>query len=184
VYGDFLLDEAEIETPSVRWARSPAVRQEPTRNPSQGIGDAAPGTLLHSGEMTLTATDFVLRGRRFEVAFTRTYRSQTVGAGPLGPGWDHVYNQSLRELGNGDVDFSDGRGRSELFKHQQDGTYEAPPGRFVSLEKVSTGWVMIEPGGERRRFDTFGRLVEIADALRTSETTGKRCASPTTRKTS
>ncbi|NJL27416.1 MAG: hypothetical protein HC897_05730, partial [Thermoanaerobaculia bacterium] len=172
VYGDFLLDEAEIEVPSVRWARSPAVRQEPTLNPSQGIGDAAPGTLLHSGEMTLTATDFALRGRRFDVAFTRTYRNQTVGAGPLGPGWDHVYNQSLRELGNGDVDFADGRGRSELFQRQQDGTYEAPPGRFVSLEKIATGWMMIEPGGERRRFNTAGQLTETADALRTSETTG------------
>ncbi|NJL27618.1 MAG: hypothetical protein HC897_06820 [Thermoanaerobaculia bacterium] len=114
LYGDFLLDEAEIEIPSVKWARSPAVRQEPTLNPSYGLGDAAPGTLLHSGEMTLTATDLAIRGRRFEVAFTRTYRSQAPGDGPLGPGWDHVYNQSLRELGNGDVDFFDGRGRSDV----------------------------------------------------------------------
>ncbi|NJL27050.1 MAG: RHS repeat protein, partial [Thermoanaerobaculia bacterium] len=173
LYGDFLLDEAEIEIPSVKWARSPAVRQEPTLNPSNGMGDAAPGTLLHSGEMTLTATDLAIRGRRFGVAFTRTYRSQGIGTGPLGLGWDHVYNQSLRELSNGDVDFSDGRGRRERFKKQpEDGSYEPPPGRFVSLEKVATGWVMIEPGGERRRFNPFGQLIEIADALRTSETTG------------
>jgi hypothetical protein len=91
VYGPFHLDAAETEVASVPWDQSPAVRQEPALNPSYGTGDVRPGTLLHSGEMTASSTDLAIRGRGFDFAFTRTYRSQTVGGGPLGPGWDHNY---------------------------------------------------------------------------------------------
>ena len=74
-----------------------------------GTGDVAPGTLLHSGEMSMAAVDLTVKGRGFDFAFTRTFRNQTVGAGPLGAGWDFSYHQRLRELPNGDVEYFDGR---------------------------------------------------------------------------
>ena len=79
IYGDTRLDEAELELESVPWDLSPSVRQEPTLSPSYGTGDVAPGTLIHSGEMTMAATDVAIRGRGFDFAFTRTYRSGIVG---------------------------------------------------------------------------------------------------------
>ena len=98
-----LLDAAEPSVASVPWDLSRTVHQEPTTFSSLGSGEVAPGLLLHSGEMTHAATDLYLRGRGIDFAFTRVYRSQAVGNGPLGPGWDHVYRQRLRELPNGDV---------------------------------------------------------------------------------
>ena len=71
----------------------------------------APGTLLASGELTQEATDLSVKSRGFDFSFTRTYRSQTVGAGPLGPGWDFGYDQRLRELPDGDVEYYGGGGR-------------------------------------------------------------------------
>jgi RHS repeat-associated protein len=167
-----LLSEATLELPSVRWETAPSLRQEPTLNPSYGSGDVVPGTLLHSGEFTTAATDLFVGGRGLDFAFTRTYRSQTVGSGPLGPGWDHGYNQWLRELPTGDVEYYDGRGRREVFILAEDGTLEAPPGRFVELTRTSAGWILIGPHNDKLRFDRWGRLVQIADAVKRSAETG------------
>ena len=41
-------------------------------------------SLLHSGEFSHSATDLTVKGRGIDFAFTRTYRNQTTGAGPLG----------------------------------------------------------------------------------------------------
>ena len=105
IYGNTRLDEAEIGLTSVPWDLSPSVRQEPTLHPSYGTGDVAPGTLIHSGEMTMASTDVSLRGRGFDFAFTRTYRSGIVGGGPLGQGCDHNYRKRLRPLPSGDVEY-------------------------------------------------------------------------------
>ncbi|HEX9737173.1 MAG TPA: RHS repeat domain-containing protein, partial [Thermoanaerobaculia bacterium] len=172
VYGPFHLDAAEAEVTSVPWDLSPAVRQEPALSPSYGTGDVAPGTLLHSGEMTASATDLAIRGRGFDFAFTRTYRSQTVGGGPLGPGWDHNYRLRLRPLPNGDVEYFDGRGRRELFRRDNEGRLIAPKGHFVTLEYTSAGFVMVDAGRNLIRFDAHGQLLSIADAVKTSEATG------------
>ncbi len=142
-YGAVRLAAAELDLPSVRWEMSPSVRQEPTLNPSLGSGDVAPGTLLHSGEMTHGATDLSVKSRGFDFAFTRTYRNQTVGAGPLGPGWDFGYHQRLRELPNGNVEYYDGRGRREIF--EVDDSDERRRGHLQTA------------GGTLRRADQDGR---------------------------
>ncbi|MCP4574151.1 MAG: hypothetical protein GY838_17455, partial [bacterium] len=172
LYDGLMLEQAEIAVASVPWDVSPALRQKPTLNPSYGSGDVVPGTLLHSGEMSLEATDVLIPGRGFDFVFTRTYRSQTVGSGPLGPGWDHSYRMRLRPLPNGDVELFDGRGRRELFRRQDDGTFKAPAGRFVSLERVASGWVLVDAGRNLTHFDRDGRLTSIADAVKRSADTG------------
>jgi RHS repeat-associated protein len=166
------LNAAEIAIESTPWELAPALRQEPTLNSSSGTGDAISGTLLHSGEMSLAATDLAVKGRGFDFAFTRFYRNQALGAGPFGPGWDHVYNQRLRELPNGDVELFDGRGRRDLFSRQANGTLTAPAGRFVTLERNAAGWLLIDPAHNLARFDRFGRLLSISDSVKDSSDTG------------
>ncbi len=175
VYGDIRLDQAELEIQSVPWDISPSLRQEPTLHPSFGVGDAAPGTLLHSGEMTASTTDLAIRGRGFDFAFTRTYRSGIVGGGPLGPGIDHGYRQRLRPLPNGDVEYFDGRGRREVFELEDLGAagkrYRAT-GRFVDLARTTTGWVIVDSHGNVVRFDDHGRLASMADAAKALDSLG------------
>lgn len=163
------------ELPSVPWDIGPSVRQEPAQSSSFGLGDVAPGTLLHSGEVTHTAVDLALRGLGFDFAFTRTYRSQTVGAGPLGPGWDHGYRVRLRELPDGSVDLFDGRGRRERFEVDANDELVSPPGVIASLKRTAGGgWVLTDAGGNRHRFDRFGRLLAISDALFDQSNKGTR----------
>ncbi|MBZ0111129.1 MAG: DUF6531 domain-containing protein, partial [Thermoanaerobaculia bacterium] len=174
--------DAGTSIQSTRWEMSPSVRQEPTLNPSLGSGEVVPGLLLHSGEFSTSTTDLSIRGRSLGFAFTRTYRNQTLGRGPLGPGWDHEYNQRLRELPNGDVEYYDGRGRRELFKYEGEavdagsGTerrqYSSPPGRFASLDRNAEGFLLLDAHWNQARFDRHGRLVMIADSVKDSEDTG------------
>ncbi|HEX7183314.1 MAG TPA: RHS repeat-associated core domain-containing protein [Thermoanaerobaculia bacterium] len=121
--------------------------------------------------MSLAQRDLFVKGRGFDFNLVRTYRSQTVGAGPFGPGWDHNYNLRLRELPDGSVEYFD-RGRRELFEKQPDGKLKAPEGRFVSLERTAAGWILIDAQRNLARFDRFGRLVSLADAVKDSADTG------------
>ncbi|NJL29364.1 MAG: hypothetical protein HC897_16485, partial [Thermoanaerobaculia bacterium] len=140
----------------------PAAAQ-PVLHPSLGHGEVYPGTLLHSGELTLGAVDLRLAGRAADFLFARTYRNQTIGFGALGAGWMHFWEQSLRVLSNGDVDYFDGRGLRHRFRRQSDRTLRSPPGVFLALEPNSTGWALIAPDGTTTRFDTWGRLVSLSD---------------------
>lgn len=177
LYTPAKLDAAELSLASVRWETAPSLRQEPTLNADTGMGEVAPGTLLHSGEQSTAAVDLGVRGRGLDFAFARTFRNQTVGSGPLGPGWDHAYRQRLRELPTGDVEYYDGRGRRELFRLTGavgSGAFESPPGRFATLERTAAGFVLIHPDYTRVRFDRFGRLTSIADPVRENDTTGNQ----------
>ncbi|HEV7509645.1 MAG TPA: Ig-like domain-containing protein [Thermoanaerobaculia bacterium] len=176
-YGKERLVDVLERVQSVPWDMSPSPRQEARLNP--GRGEAVPGTVLNSGEMTVSAPDLYLKGRGFDFSFVRTYRNQTVGNGVFGPAWDFNYNEHLRELPNGDVEYFDGRGRKELFKRNEGGIYVAPAGLFVGLDggtgdlgHLSTGWVVVDAHRGTKKFDRFGRLASMADPSRDAEDTG------------
>ncbi len=172
IYGAERAASFRLDLPSTRWEMAPSVRQEPRLGANFGAGEAAPGTLLGSGEATFTATDLYVKGRGLDFAFTRTYRSQTAGSGPLGPGWDFGYHVRLRELPTGDVELYDGRLRRERFEKGADGSYRSPKGLFAVLTKSSSGFLLIESDHSFVRFDLSGRLTSIADGLKDSEATG------------
>ena len=175
IYTGAMLDAAEVSVDSVPWDLSPTPRQEPTLNPSMGTGDVAPGTLLHSGEFSHQVTDVAVPGRGgLDLAFTRTYRSQSLSDGPLGPGWDHAFRARLRPLPNGDVDFFDGRGRRETFEALPAGQFRPPAGRFVWLKRTAQGWQMQDAGGTNLLFDRWGRLIAIFDPFNDQENEGTR----------
>ncbi len=171
LYNADLLAGYAVIADSVPWDLSPSPHQEPVLNAATSAM-AAPGTLLHSGEMTRQAHDLSLQGRGLDLALVRTYRSQTISNGPLGPGWDHGYRLRLRLLPNGDVDFFDGTGRRETFTLEDDRELKPPVGRFVQLKKYAEGYTLIGSGYQRWRFDRWGRLVSMIDSVRTSEETG------------
>ncbi len=171
LYNADLLAGYAVIADSVPWDLSPSPHQEPVLNAATSAM-AAPGTLLHSGEMTRQAIDLSLQGRGLDLALVRTYRSQTISNGPLGPGWDHGYRLRLRLLPNGDIDFFDGTGRRETFTLEDDGKLMPPVGRFVQLKKYAEGYTLIGSGYQRWRFDRWGRLVSMIDSVRTSEGTG------------
>ena len=85
--------------------------QEPYLNPSRGDGDVY-SVNLHHGGFVWSVDDFVLPGLGLDLVFTRTYRSRIDYPGPLGRNWDFRYNQRLRRLSGGDVEFQNGQGGS------------------------------------------------------------------------
>ena len=108
---------------SVRWEMAPSPAPGAGAERLRRLGDVVPGTLLHSGEFTHGAVDLaVAAGRGLDFAFARSYRNQTIGSGPLGPGWDFGYRLRLRTLPDGDVELYDGSGRRETFSRQSDDT--------------------------------------------------------------
>ncbi|MEM1181669.1 MAG: Ig-like domain-containing protein [Acidobacteriota bacterium] len=173
LYGRLLASEAEAEVASVPWDLGPSSEQEPFHGASKGHGDVAPGTLLHSGEFTHGAADLEMPGLGFDFLFTRSYRNQTVGGGPLGPGWDFGYRARLRPLPNGDVDFFDGTGRRATFHWDPDEKrLDPPPGVFVRLTRDATGYRLKDRAGSLLHFDRYGRLLSMLDRFRVDDSSG------------
>jgi len=118
---------------------------------------------LHSGEVETSAVDLDAGGRAgWNVVFDRTYRSQTVGATPMGFGWDSGIFKRLRFLPNGDVEYRDGSG--EVWRYRLNGNaYVAPAGYAGHLVHTQAGWTLI---GQKLRvtyFDELGRVTREAD---------------------
>ncbi|MBP9825615.1 MAG: RHS repeat protein, partial [Thermoanaerobaculia bacterium] len=175
IYGEAALRAGEPSMRSVRWEMAPSLRQEPARSASGGWGDVVPGTLLHSGELTYGTVDLAVGGRDaggIGFAFARSYRNQTIDSGPLGPGWDHAYRLRLRKLPDGKVELYDGSGRRETFTRQSDDSLKSPAGVFAELFETPQGYVLVDPAHTTVRFDVWGRLESIADAVKDRETTG------------
>src|SRR5262249_29860711 len=67
--------------------------------PPPGGALDVPGTFgalsAHNGEFRHDTVDMALPGRRMPIVFERTVGGQDLHEGPLGRGWDHVYDQQL-----------------------------------------------------------------------------------------
>ncbi|MFH1176614.1 MAG: DUF6531 domain-containing protein, partial [Acidobacteriota bacterium] len=149
-------------------------------------GEAGVGVSLVSGEASLAATDWSVPGRALAVTMDRTYRSDTLGYGPLGSaGWSGGLLAHLRELATtGEVEYHDGSGQvwrfyprkkdtpkdtpSDDWEDDQAGSYFVPEGLYLRLEKLEgdQGWRLIGRQHDIARFDSKGRLIELSDRLR------------------
>ena len=107
---------------------------------------------LHSGEEVFTRTDLVIPGRAgMDFVMRRTYRSRLTYDGPLGHGWNFLYNEGLFFRDNGDVVRHNGRSHEGIWTLNGDGSYTAPPGYFSILERDDEGaYVLTEPDGFQR----------------------------------
>jgi RHS repeat-associated protein len=164
---------------------------EPAGSPAfWNAGEAGVAAALTGGELLLQATDHAVAGRSLPFVFSRSYRSGTLGYGPLGAaGWSSPLFARIRELPSGEAEYHDGTGRvwrfppkaasaeERLEGYEEDPTsvsYDVPEGLYVSLVKRpgGIGWILQHPDNATVSFDGAGRLVEIADRLYRAGTRG------------
>ena len=157
---------------------------EPALNPAMwSPGEAGVSVSLVAGEALLSTTDFAWQGRGLPVTLDRTYRSGTLGFGPLGSaGWHSSLFAHLREIGTSDeVEYRDGVGNLYRFlgpkaapspsTHEDDGfagQYTVPKDLLLRLRNLgpTRGWTLIDRYHNRMLFDPSGRLTEIQDRHR------------------
>lgn len=118
----------------------------------------------------------------FTFSFTRTYRSGTLGYGPLGSaGWSANLFAHLREIETTrEVEYHDGRGNvwrflprdggepPAGFDDDPSGSYFVPRGLYLRLQKLSAeqGWRLLSREHHSLFFDARGRLVAFSDRHR------------------
>lgn len=160
-------DRLTLRFPSViaDTVRAPAVHVA-GHNPPVAGGAFENTIYLHSGELEASSVDLDSGGRAgWDVSADRTYRSRTIGASPLGEGWDSSLFRRLRALPSGDVEYRDGRGEVWLFGKPtgSEQRYTAPQGLFLRLIRSDNGWTLWDQQSHYARFDAFGRLTAEAD---------------------
>jgi len=125
---------------------------EPTaRTPA---ADADPVNLF-TGAFTISVVDLTVPTPHIPITMSRSYRSGRPYYGPLGFGWDHVYNVYLRELNDGSVALWMGQLREEPFR-ETGGKLEPRPGFAARLERIAGLADVFEvhfPGGLVWQFD-------------------------------
>ncbi len=148
------------------------IEPQPTAPQEPGADDldadavyVAGGVLFHSGEFRLDRVDLMIPARgQCNFSMARRYRSRLNYNGPLGFGWDYLYNERLFLRGNGDVVRSNGIGHIDTWTRNLDGTYTAPTGHFRQLIRRADGtFVLRSPDGFRRYYDIDGRLIRYQD---------------------
>ena len=92
----------------------------------------ASGNLAHSQEL------FSSRGSALPLAMTLYYNSLDPTNGPLGRGWSHGYDISLKEKGAGSVLISEGNWKRKLYE-LVNGAYVSRPGDYSILAKNADG---------------------------------------------
>ena len=163
-------------------------QQEPKRSPLLvgGVGSV----LGHSGEFRWQAIDFGASGPQPNLVFLRVYRAGSTYQGPLGYGWDFIFNQRLQQSGSNVVYF-DGTGRQDTFTWN--GTSFLPPagsydalvftaptnkytlqsshGTLFTFDASGTGTYRLSSIKERNgtilslQYDQTGKLQTITDPL-------------------
>jgi RHS repeat-associated protein len=153
---------------------------EPPQSPALwDAGEAGVAVALTGGELLVAATDRTVPGRALSFSLDRTYRSGTLGYGPLGSaGWSGSLFAHLRELpASGEVEYYDGMGHvwrvypstleeaPEGYEKDESGSYYVPKGLFLRLQKLSggQGFRLLGRQHDVARFDEQGRMIELSD---------------------
>lgn len=114
-----------------------------------------------NGNLFEQFTDLALASPGIGIAFTRTYNSLALAEGPLGYGWRHSYQSTLKDNGSS-VLLTDSSGTQLTFR-LADGRYSGPPAYGLSLVKEERGYVVRTRHGLVSRYDLEGKLVSITD---------------------
>ena len=153
---------------------------EPPQSPAVwDAGEAGVAVALPGGELLVAATDRAVPGRALAFSLDRTYRSGMLGYGPFGSaGWSASLFAHLRELPvTGEVEYHDGMGHvwrfypnsleeaPEGYEKDEAGSYYAPKGLYLRLQKLSggQGFRLLGRQHDVARFDALGRLIELSD---------------------
>jgi RHS repeat-associated protein len=152
-----------------------AGKQAASTNPTQAsVARGADPIEMFRGEFQIEATDLTISGAGLDFAFRREYKNRAIFFGPLGPGWDHNLNLSLREAGS-DLVRTSGELRDDLYtRHPLYGQagfdYWVPPdGRHGIIEAAGTSFAWRSPNGMRYSYErsasdpTYHRIRRIQD---------------------
>ena len=121
-----------------------------------------------SGGLTEVATDMKLAGPGAQFAWTRSYNSQDIASGPLGPGWTHPYGGSLTVINTttGELEYLAGTGQRTRFTKVSGGSTGAATYRGKSFDGTlkrlaDNSYEMITRDRRSFRFDSAGLLTQI-----------------------
>ncbi|ANE45480.1 hypothetical protein SY83_03140 [Paenibacillus swuensis] len=126
---------------------------------SRGLVDGTSYTNLGTGNNVIQYTDYSLDGRgEFGIDFTRTYNSKSIEKSVFGYGWTFTGNESIIDANrDGIVLFTDSDGTSFEFKYDSPtDKYISPPGKYLTLSKVTGGYEIKDKQGIITRFDSVG----------------------------
>jgi RHS repeat-associated protein len=126
--------------------------------------DADPVDTL-SGAFTDEHVDLSLAsGYGVPFIFARSYASNGVGSGRLGPGWRDSYSAELELETNGDVTLHAESGQLVSYLKQPDGSFEgASPGVRSRLVETASGYELTRPDQVRYSFGADGKLLSMLD---------------------
>ena len=117
-----------------------------------------------TGNMYEAREDLNVPGRGLPLNFARFYNSQDTLRGPLGYGWTHTYNASMKENPDGSVTELDPQGKRLVFSRSADGSYAAPKGNRDVLKKAADGsYELAKKDGHKWHFRPDGKLDRISD---------------------
>ncbi|MHB0972301.1 MAG: DUF6531 domain-containing protein [Thermoanaerobaculia bacterium] len=122
---------------------------------TQAVNDV----LVHSGELSRTATDLAIKSRGIDFVLTRYYSSAVYSFGPLGRNFDSPLFARVVWLPSGELLFFDGTGRVERFRKD----LTPYPGVFLRARNSQNGVVIAYPDNTMCSFDLYGRLSKITD---------------------
>lgn len=116
-----------------------------------------------SGSFDHEKTDLSLPGIGLPFAWTRSYHSQDLTAGPLGTGWTHSYAAALTIKANGDVTLRGEDGQQVEYVKQADGSYLGASGALSRLTKTGSTYELLRQDQVKYAFDASGRLTSMRD---------------------
>lgn len=139
-----------------------------TNGSSSLITTAGDPVNMATGNMYHTERDLMIKGRGgFPIVFERSYNSRSPADGPLGFGWTHSFNHSLKfygvEGGTAKVSWIDGTGAEKFFSTTNhtngdiavNSTIPDPAGIFVTFQRQADGTYTIrEKNGLTYRFQS------------------------------
>jgi len=147
----------------------------PYTPPESGCATGTPSSIANakSGNNFVTHTDLSHNSLGPSFEFSRAYSSLWSYSGPMGYGWTHRYNTSLKLNDDGSVVESDEVGTPYRYTIQSAGAYTAPPGRNATLVRNADGsFVLTEKDQLVKKFSAAGVLLSLTDANGNAMTMG------------
>jgi RHS repeat-associated protein len=117
---------------------------------------------MSTGNFIYQKEDIKIAGA-FPLAFKRFYNAVDNEDGPLGLGWTHSFNNRLDDRGTlVRVVFEDGH--QEAYRQDAQGVYQAPDGRYRTLEKREDTFVLVTKEQFEYHFTKDGKISFTQDA--------------------
>lgn len=118
-----------------------------------------------NGNLMLSFSDVYVPGRGIQTTITRTYNSCSSNSGIFGYGWNSELDVKITVKNKGPIQYIDADRTVHYFEQLSDGTYQSPPGLYLTLVKNGNGtYTITEKNGLKYNFSSVGDLTSITDA--------------------